>query len=41
LEVEEPDYVEPPHAPARTIADGKAGLDLAEDMVTDARKTKL
>jgi Na+/H+-dicarboxylate symporter len=41
LEVEEPDYVEPPHAPAHTIADGKAGLDLAEDMVTDARKTKL
>ena len=41
LEVEEPDYIEPPHAPAHTIADGKAGLDLAEDMVTDARKTKL
>ena len=41
LEVEEPDYVEPPRAPAHTIAGGKAGLDLAEDMVTDARKTKL
>ena len=41
LEVEEPDYIEPPHAPAHTTADGKAGLDLAEDMVTDARKTKL
>lgn len=37
LEVEEPDFVEPPHAPAHTAAGGKAGLELAEDMVTDER----
>ncbi len=41
LEVEEPEFIEPPHAPAHTIAGGKAGLDLAEDMVTDERTTKL
>ena len=41
LEVEEPDYIESPRAPAHTVTGGKAGLDLAEDMVTDARKTKL
>ena len=41
LEVEQPDYSETPHAPAHTAADGKAGLDLATDMVTDKRKTKL
>ncbi len=41
LEVEEPDFIEPPHAPAHTAAGGKAGLDLAEDMVTDERSTKL
>jgi Na+/H+-dicarboxylate symporter len=41
LEVEEPEFIEPPHAPAHTAAGGKAGLDLAEDMVTDERSTKL
>ncbi len=41
LEVEEPDYIESPHAPAHTVAGGKAGLDLAEDMVTDERTKKL
>ena len=40
LEVEEPEYVEAPHAPADTAAKGKRGLDLAEDMVTDERTTK-
>jgi Na+/H+-dicarboxylate symporter len=38
LEVEEPDNADHPHAPAHTVADGKAGLDLAPDMVEDARK---
>ncbi len=38
LEVEEADYVEPPHAPAHTAAGGMAGLDLAPDMVEDERK---
>lgn len=37
LEVEEPEVVEPPHAPAHTVAGGKAGLDLAPDMVEDDR----
>ncbi len=41
LEVEEPDYIEPLHAPAHTAAGGKAGLELAENMVTDERSTKL
>ena len=41
LEVEEPEYIESPHAPAHTVAAGKAGLDLANDMVTDERGTKL
>jgi hypothetical protein len=41
LEVEEPEFVEPLHAPAHTASRGKAGLDLASDMVTDERKTKL
>jgi Na+/H+-dicarboxylate symporter len=41
LEVEEPEFVEPLHAPAHTAAHGKAGPDLASDMVTDKRKTKL
>jgi Na+/H+-dicarboxylate symporter len=31
LEVQEPDFIEHPHAPAHTIADGKRGLDLAGD----------
>ncbi len=38
LEVEEAEFVEKPHAPAHTVAGGKAGLDLAEDMVEDQRK---
>ncbi|MEQ1537731.1 MAG: dicarboxylate/amino acid:cation symporter [Sphingorhabdus sp.] len=38
LEVEEPEYVEHPHAPAHTAASGKAGLELAADMVEDQRK---
>jgi len=41
LEVEEPEFIEPPHAPAHTAAGGKAGLDLAADMVTDERSKKL
>ncbi len=41
LEVEEPEFIEPPHAPTHTAAHGKAGLDLAEDMVTDERSKKL
>nr|WP_315457215.1 dicarboxylate/amino acid:cation symporter [uncultured Sphingorhabdus sp.] len=41
LEVEEPEFIEPLHAPAHTAAGGKAGLDLAGDMVTDERSTKL
>jgi Na+/H+-dicarboxylate symporter len=41
LEVEEPEFVEPLHAPAHTAAGGKAGLDLAGDMVTDERSKKL
>ncbi|MBL0925821.1 MAG: dicarboxylate/amino acid:cation symporter [Sphingomonadaceae bacterium] len=41
LEVEEPEFVEPPHAPAHTAARGKAGLDLAGDMISDERSTKL
>jgi Na+/H+-dicarboxylate symporter len=40
LEVEEPEYVQHPKAPAHTAADGKAGLELAEDMVTDKRTGK-
>ncbi|TSB05108.1 dicarboxylate/amino acid:cation symporter [Sphingorhabdus contaminans] len=40
LEVEEPEFVEPPHAPAHTAAAGKRGLDLAEDMVSDTRSNK-
>jgi Na+/H+-dicarboxylate symporter len=41
LEVEEPEFVEHPHAPAHTAAHGKAGLELAEDMVSDERSKKL
>lgn len=37
LEVEEPEFVEHPHAPAHTAAGGKAGLELAENMVEDER----
>jgi Na+/H+-dicarboxylate symporter len=39
LEVEEPLSEEPPHAPSRTAARGKAGLELASDMVTDERRS--
>ena len=37
LEVEEPEFIEPPHAPSNTVHGGARGLDLAEDMVTDER----
>ncbi len=37
LEVEEPEFVEHPHAPAHTAAAGARGLDLASDMVADKR----
>ncbi len=37
LEVEEPAELDHPHAPAHTVAGGKAGLDLAPDMVSDER----
>ena len=37
LEAEEPAEMEHPRAPAHTVADGKAGLDLASDMVEDSR----
>ncbi|MEQ1510658.1 MAG: dicarboxylate/amino acid:cation symporter [Sphingopyxis sp.] len=37
LEVEEPEYVEHPHAPSHGAAHGMAGLDLAPDMVADER----
>lgn len=37
LEVEEPEFIEHPHAPAHTAASGKAGLELAGDMVEDQR----
>ena len=37
LEVEEAAEIEPPHAPSHTVAGGKAGLDLATDMVEDGR----
>ena len=32
LEVQEPEFVEPPHAPANTAHGGARGLDLAQDM---------
>jgi Na+/H+-dicarboxylate symporter len=38
LEVEEPEFIEPLHAPANTVHGGARGLDLAEDMVEDQRK---
>jgi Na+/H+-dicarboxylate symporter len=37
LEVEEPEQGELPHAPSHTAAEGKAGLELATDMVGDER----
>jgi Na+/H+-dicarboxylate symporter len=41
LEGEEPEYQATPHAPSHTAAGGKAGLELARNKVTKARKTKL
>jgi Na+/H+-dicarboxylate symporter len=41
LEVEEPEFVEHPHAPTHTAAHGKRGLELAEDMVNDERSKNL
>jgi Na+/H+-dicarboxylate symporter len=38
LEEAEPEFVAHPNAPAHTAAAGKAGLDLADDMVKDQRK---
>jgi Na+/H+-dicarboxylate symporter len=38
LEVEEPDDVQHPKAPAHTASGGRAGLELASDMVDDERK---
>jgi Na+/H+-dicarboxylate symporter len=37
LEVEEPAYVEHPHAPAHTTADGRAGLELDESNFEDGK----
>lgn len=41
LEVEETEYQATPHAPSHTAAGGKAGLDLASNKATKARKTKV
>ncbi len=38
LEVPDPAVIEPPHAPSHTAAAGRAGLDLAPDMVEPDRK---
>jgi Na+/H+-dicarboxylate symporter len=38
LEVEEPDYVPHPKAPTHTAAHGRAGLELASDMVEEERR---
>ena len=38
LEVEEPEFVEFPHAPAHTPSHGRAGLDLAPDMIEEPVK---
>jgi len=40
LEVEEPEFVEHPHAPAHTAHGGARGLELAEDMVENERTKK-
>ncbi|MFN9716325.1 MAG: dicarboxylate/amino acid:cation symporter, partial [Sphingomonadales bacterium] len=37
LAVEEPAYVEHPHAPAHTAADGRAGLELDESNFEDGK----
>jgi Na+/H+-dicarboxylate symporter len=39
LEVPEPPYGEPPHAPSHGAAHGRAGLELAEDMVEESRRS--
>ncbi len=41
LAVEEPEYLETPQAASHTAAGGKAGLDLASNKATKARKTKV
>jgi Na+/H+-dicarboxylate symporter len=38
LEVEEPEFVEHPHAPAHTAADGRAGLELDPSNFDDERR---
>ena len=38
LEVEEPEYAERPHAPSHTSSQGRAGLELAADMVDGTEK---
>jgi len=38
LEVEEPEFVEHPHAPAHTVAHGRAGLELDPSNFEDDRK---
>lgn len=38
LEVEEPEFVEHPHAPAHTVASGRAGLELDESNFEDETK---
>ena len=38
LEVEEPEYVEHPHAPAHTVASGRAGLELDPSNFEDGEK---
>ncbi|BAV65423.1 dicarboxylate/amino acid:cation symporter [Sphingobium cloacae] len=38
LEVEEPEYVPPHKAPSHTPSHGRAGLELAEDMVEEERR---
>ncbi len=38
LEVEEPEYVPHPKAPAHSPSDGRAGLELAPDMIGDDQK---
>lgn len=40
LEAEEPEFVEHPHAPAHTGHHGARGLDLADDMVSEAPGAK-
>jgi Na+/H+-dicarboxylate symporter len=38
LEVEEPDYVDHPYAPAHTAADGRAGLELDESNFEEGKR---